>query len=260
MSKPLTQTYSLRKHIQPLVDIDEQDDDQRRDSSGRKRVDVIECLLDSSSDETDNDNINIEKLHNILWLTFGEICHIRYVLIQTILCVDKQYSEIVSGHICFRCRKTINQLFFLPSFFHFNNYEKCFICQQIICKKCSYSNFIPPSLKLLIPIRIQNLIKISSSTISNDNEKVNKSNAQTKTVCYDCLQIFNEHRQTSKHNLNPSVISVRRTCSLPPMPQKDSFETQNTSNHYYRHRRPLQITNYKIEKTTITTTSLMTEF
>ncbi|CAF5014766.1 unnamed protein product, partial [Rotaria sp. Silwood1] len=114
--------------------IHQQDDDQRRDSSGRKRVDVIECLLDSSSDETDNDNINIEKLHNILWLTFGEICHIRYVLIQTILCVDKQYSEIVSGHICFRCRKTINQLFFLPSFFHFNNYEKCFICQQIICR------------------------------------------------------------------------------------------------------------------------------
>ena len=50
MSKPLTRTYSVRKHVRPLIDIDEEDDQQRRDSSGRKRVDVVQCLLDSSSD------------------------------------------------------------------------------------------------------------------------------------------------------------------------------------------------------------------
>ena len=46
---PLTRTYSLRKPVRPLIDIDEEEDNQRRDSSGRKRVDVVQCLLDSSS-------------------------------------------------------------------------------------------------------------------------------------------------------------------------------------------------------------------
>ncbi|CAF2595769.1 unnamed protein product [Rotaria sp. Silwood2] len=257
MSAVLTRTYSLRKHIQPIIDIDELDDDQRRDSFGRKRVDVIECLLDSSSDETDNDDINIKKPHNILWLTFNEICHIRYVLVQISLSVDKQYSEIRNGRICFRCRKSINELFFLPSFLRLNNYENCFMCQQIICKKCSYSNFVPPSRKLLIPIRIQNLLKSSSTTNENNNEEINKSTTQTKTICYDCLQIFNEHRQTSKHRRKPSVPLLRRSLSLPPKPHKNSCENQYT---YHHCRRPLHITNCKIQKTTITTTSLITEF
>lgn len=194
MSKPLTRTYSLRRHIRPIIDVDEDDDDdQRRNSSGRKRVEVVECLLDTSSDEIDNnDNISVEKPSNILWLTFSEICHIRAVLAQESLSLDKQYSQLRNGRICFRCRKDIFELFFLPSFLRFNNHELCFVCQQIICTKCANVNFIPPALKILMPMRIQNLIKTSSSLaiIKNQNEKNNnKSNTKTRTICYDCLQV-----------------------------------------------------------------------
>ena len=50
-----SQGNRLRKIIKPVIDIDEDDDDKRRDLSGRKRVDVIECLLETSSDENDDD-------------------------------------------------------------------------------------------------------------------------------------------------------------------------------------------------------------
>ncbi|CAF4419893.1 unnamed protein product, partial [Rotaria magnacalcarata] len=59
MSKQsLTRTCSLRKRVRPMTDIYEEDDSQRRDLSGRKRVDVVHCLLDSSSDEVDNDHLD----------------------------------------------------------------------------------------------------------------------------------------------------------------------------------------------------------
>ena len=178
MSRGLSRTYSLRKHIRPIIEIDDDDDEQRRDSFGRKRVDVVDCLLDSSSDDIDDGNTNIERTQRILWLTLEEIRHIRYVLTQTNLTSDK---------MCFRCRKKLNYFSFLPTFLRFNNHEICFICQQIICKKCSYANFHPPSMKLSIPVRIEKLIKPASmNNIENKNEK---SNAQTKTVCYDCLQV-----------------------------------------------------------------------
>ena len=189
MSKSLNRIGSLRKHVPPIIDVDEEDDNRRRDSSGRKRVDVVECLLDSSSDEIDNESIDVEKPSNILWLTFNEICHIRYVLAQISLSLDKQSLEIRNGRLCFRCRKKINELFLLSLLFRLINREICYICQQIICKNCSYSNFVPPASKLLIPVRIQNLIKMSSTTIENENEKSNKTNLQTRIICYDCLQV-----------------------------------------------------------------------
>lgn len=182
MSRGLSRTYSLRKHIRPIIEVDEDDDEQRRDSFGRKRVDVIDCLLDSSPDEIDDENVNIERTQRILWLTLEEIRHIRYVLTQTSLISDK----IRHGYLCFRCRKKINYFLFLPSFLRFTKHEICFICQQIICKKCSYTNFHPPSSKLLIPVRIEKLIKPASMIVENKNEK---STTQTEIVCYDCLQV-----------------------------------------------------------------------
>lgn len=189
MSNPLNRTYSLRKRIRPMADIEEEDENERRDSSGRKRVEVVDCLLDSSADELDNDIINVEMPTNILWLTFNEICHIRYVLVQTSLTTDKQYSDLRNGRLCFRCRKSLNLFFFLPSFLRFNNYEICFICKQMICKKCSYYSFIPPASKLTIPMRIQSLIKSSSVTLNDKKDKITKTNAQSRTVCLDCLQV-----------------------------------------------------------------------
>ncbi|CAF1480907.1 unnamed protein product [Rotaria magnacalcarata] len=258
MSKQsLTRTCSLRKRVRPMADIYEEDDSQRRDLSGRKRVDVVHCLLDSSSDEVDNDHLDIRKPTNILWLTFNEICHIRYVLVQTSLTTDKQYTDIHDGRICFQCRKTINIFSFLSFILRSNNHQRCFICKQAICKRCSQYNFIPPSSKLSIPIRIQNLIKLSSRTTNeSNNEKITKPNAQTKTLCYDCLQIFNEHVHTSQPRRKPSISPLRRTNSLPPLSSKNFAEHQHTR---HRRRRPVQVANSKFEKATITTTSPLTD-
>lgn len=185
---PLTRTYSLRKPVRPLIDIDEEEDNRRRDSSGRKRVDVVQCLLDSSDDEID-EHIPIEKLSTILWLTFNEICHIRHVITQTSLIYDKQAEQIRNGRMCFRCRKKISGFFFLPSFLRRINHEVCFICQQNVCKKCSSTNFIPPTLNLYIPVRIQTLTKPLPSTIENKKENIKKSNLQTRIVCHGCSQV-----------------------------------------------------------------------
>jgi hypothetical protein len=189
-----SRTRYFRKSITPVIDIYEIDDDKRRDSFGRKRVDVIECLLESSSDDNDDTNIINQNFHNILWLTFAEICHIRFVLAQTTLSTlmfinDKQYSKIIHGHICFRCRKPINSLFLISSFFSSTNSFICYICQQKICKKCSLSNFLPPLSKHCFPVRIQILIKTSITSIDNQMSKENQSNQQRKTICYDCSQV-----------------------------------------------------------------------
>ncbi|UJR22895.1 hypothetical protein I4U23_025923 [Adineta vaga] len=258
MSKSLTRTYSLRKHVRPMIDIDEEDDEQRRDSSGRKRVAVVDCLLDSSSDENDETNLNYEKLSNVLWLTFTEICHIRYVIAQTTLTLDKQCSEIQNGSLCYQCRKKTNSFFFLPSFLQINKREMCYVCQRNMCKKCSYYNFSLPSSKLLIPIQLQTLLKPSSINIEQKKEQMNKSvNKQTKTICYDCLQVFSEHRQTSQFHFKPPYTPFRRTFSLPPVSGKNSNDI-----HYTRHRhRPHQVTNCKTEKSTpIINASLITKF
>jgi hypothetical protein len=176
-----------------VVDINEDEDAKRRDSSGRKRVDVIECLLESSSDETDD--IDIPSSTNILWLTFPEICHIRYVLAQSSVSTqtfnkDKHNSKHSHDRQCFRCRKQINSFFFFSSFFCSSNSFTCYICQQRICQKCSVFNFLPPSSKYYFPVRLQTLIKSTSITRDNETNKKNESNPQTKTICYDCSQVI----------------------------------------------------------------------
>ncbi|CAF1296051.1 unnamed protein product, partial [Didymodactylos carnosus] len=78
-------TVSKRKQILPLNDEDESKDEsedeelKRRDVHGRKRVDFVKCLIETSSD----DDLSTNKL-NKKWiimdyipLTFKEICHIQ---------------------------------------------------------------------------------------------------------------------------------------------------------------------------------------
>ncbi|CAF1495120.1 unnamed protein product [Adineta steineri] len=244
-----------------MVDIEEEEDDDenRRDISGRKRVAVVECLLESSPDEADHPHIPTGKLSNILWLTYNEICHIRFVITQTTLSMDKQCSQILRGKLCYRCRKTINLLYFLPSFFHFTKHETCSVCQQIICEKCSYYRFSPPILKLLIPVRLPTLMKPSSSsstTIENKTEQADTTNKQTKTICYDCLQVFSEHLKTSQYRIKSPVSPFRRTHSLPTRASTNSNEIRHT-----RHRRrPVRIFDFKNEITTVDNTSPTTKF
>jgi hypothetical protein len=187
--------HSFRKSIKPIFDIDENEDDQRRDTFGRKRVDVIQCLLESSSDDSNDETVIIDPSSRpILWLTFAEICHIRTVLAQTILSTllftsDKQYSKIIHGDICFRCRAQIRSFFSLPSFLFSTTSFTCYICQQRFCRKCSVSNFFPPLLKHSFPVRLKTLIKTTSIPIENEMNNESGSSQQRKTICYDCSQV-----------------------------------------------------------------------
>ena len=195
MSQQLTRTYSLRRPVRPIIDRDEADDDQRRDSAGRKRVDVVQCLLDSSSDEIDAADPTDEVNSPILWLTFNEICHIRYVLAQTNLSLlmlsdERQFAKICHGRLCFCCRRSINDFFFLPSFFRLSPRNACFICQQTICKNCAFVSFLPPSAKLSIPVRIETLLAPRSSPIPTDKKCSTAGNSLTRTVCLDCAQVL----------------------------------------------------------------------
>ena len=231
MSSPLTRTYSLRKPVRPLIDIDEDEDNQRRDPSGRKRVDVVECLLDSSSD--DLDEIVVGKSTSILRLTFHEICHIRCVLAETQLSLlllndDKQYWKIRSGHACFRCRRKLTRYSFLFSFLRFIKHDICSICRQAICKTCSFAHFRLPPGKQSIPVRVQTLIRPASTSIDHGNLDPTESHADKRTVCYDCLQIFHEYNHVPQPPANP----FRRTLSLPPLSSHRADETR-----YTRYRR-----------------------
>ena len=266
MSQKLQRTYSLRKSIRPIVDRDEEDDDRRRDATGRKRVDVVECLLDSSSDELDDFYPVIDSTSPILWLNFNEICHIRSVLAQTMLSIlmvhdDKEASKIQHGRLCFRCRKSIHDWsFFLPSFLRFTRTYHCSVCQQSICRACSSTKFVAPARKLAIPIRIQTLLKPSSlplSTAQSTGRETLNDPAGSRTICLDCLQVFDEHRQTSSTRAEPVATSFRRTLSLPPASSRTTAAEPRHTRH--RRRRPVQITNCKIETKTITTTSVIAE-
>lgn len=189
------QTKSRRKPVKPIIDFNEIEDDARRDLSGRKRVDVIECLLDSSSDDNEDDKKIINQNKNsVLWLTFAEICHIRYVLAQTTFTIlkfnkDKQYSKLINGDLCFRCRTSINSLDFLPSFLYSKNVSTCYVCEQTICTNCSLSNFLPPLSKHFFPVRVQTLMKISSTAFEKTANQKDETNPKAKTICYDCLQV-----------------------------------------------------------------------
>lgn len=187
----MSKNVSRRKTIKPLFDRDETEDELRRDPFGRKRVDVIPCLLESSSDEELTPRP--QTSHQILWITFAEICHIRTVLAQTTLSTllfnqDKQYSKIVNGDICFRCRKSIHSFFSFFSSSSTNSFL-CYICQQKFCRKCSLSNFLPPLLRHSFPVRLQTLIHMTNNIIENETNKENEPNQQRKTICYDCSQV-----------------------------------------------------------------------
>lgn len=238
MSCKLQRTSSLRKPIRPIIDRDEQDDENRRDATGRKRVDVVECLLDSSSDEFDD----FYPSSPILWLNFNEISHIRCVLAQTTLSVlsvndEKQASRIQHGRLCFRCRKSLyDWSSFLPSFFRLTRLYQCSVCQQTICKMCASTKFSPPTRKLSIPIRIETLLKNSTSSTTNSN--VGKETNGNRTICFDCFQIFNEHRPlSSMSRVEPVVSPFRRTLSLPPASSQSINDNRHTR---HRRRRPVQ--------------------
>lgn len=188
-----------RKTIRPVIDRDELDDEYRRDTFGRKRVDVIQCLLESSDDSSEDSPMHDQSSHQILWVTFAEICHIRTVLAQTTLSTllfnhDKQHSKIVNGDICFRCRKSMHSFFSLSSFFSSTNAFSCYICQQKFCRKCSVPNFLPPLLRHSFPVRLQTLIQTTNNTIDEETTKENEPDQQRKTICYDCAQVRRRRR------------------------------------------------------------------
>ena len=68
--------------------------------------------------------------------------------------------------------KKINALFFLPSFFLLIIHVFVLFVNKIFVKNVHYSNFFPPLSKLYFPVRIQTLIKPSSSSIENKKENI----------------------------------------------------------------------------------------
>jgi len=180
-----------RKSIKPAVDFDDIDDEQRRDTFGRKRVEVIQCLLDSSSDES-NDEFTQQITSPIVWLTFSEICHIRTVFTSSLL------SNQANGSICFRCRNAIRTLM---SFFSKTSFL-CYICQQKFCKNCTILNFYPPLLKQSFPIRIQTLLRTTSNPI--DDNQFDDENQRWKPICYDCSQV--DIRFLSAHKFRTNFV------------------------------------------------------
>lgn len=187
-----------RKAVRPMIDRDDDEDEQRRDAFGRKRVDVIECLIESSSDDDSDPNQSRRTPNNILWLKFEEICHIRSVLAQTTLSTqhwhtDKSYWKIFEDQSCFRCGKQSNTSSFLPAFLSLSSSASsvCHICQQRICQTCSVSDFLLPLSTAIFPVNLQTLLQSSSSVVpvQNFTKKTKESNSQTKTVCYDCARV-----------------------------------------------------------------------
>ncbi|CAF3563264.1 unnamed protein product [Rotaria socialis] len=249
---------SFRKPIKPVIDIDEVEDDKRRDPFGRKRVEVIKCLLDSSSDENDDEDIRKQNSNKILWLTFAEICHIRSVLAETthstrMFNTEKQYSKIFQKELCFRCQKPINALFFISSLFYANNSSICYICQQKICKNCSILNFLPPSPKHCFPVRVQTLIKSSSTPIENHSSDTNASNAKKQTICYDCSKIFEQYRKPSQYSVKPSVDDRSRSFMSLSFPF-------NISRYRHDSHASTSVVNANAEETIASNNILVTRF
>lgn len=186
--------HTLRKHIKPLIDIDEDEDDRRRDSSGRKRVDVIQCLLESSSsDDNETEHTTKQNSNEIVWLTFAEICHIRTVLAQTsdsnrTLNKDTQQSRIFQNERCFRCQKPMNFLF-LPLSLYSNDTSICCVCQEKVCKNCSMTNFLSPSLKHCFPVRTKTILNSSSTPVEYPINPMHESIPNSKTICFACSQV-----------------------------------------------------------------------
>lgn len=195
-----SQVHFDRKPIKPRIDLDEDEDEdeQRRDASGRKRVDVIECLLESSSD--DEYDTHTELLNDVLWLTFAEICHIRSVVARTHMLARTVSAswKLSRDYLCCRCGQLMNSSFFFSSFLSSaSTTSLCYICQQRICQTCSVFDFVPPSTNHIFPVRLQALIQ--SSTGSSTSQS-NQSILQTKTICYDCAQVL---RLSSFQSVNP---------------------------------------------------------
>lgn len=194
MSQILTRSQSMRKPIRPKIDFDDREDEQRRDVNGRKRVDVVHCLLDSSSDENEETKIFVENRNSIVWLNFNEISHIRSVLAENklsqIKLIDVRiWKKLRDNRSCFRCYKTIERSFFFTRSRHT---IRCSICKKVFCRNCVDTNSRIPIAGTFIPIRIENLIKSSSAPIDCRTKTDERNQTMEKMTCFDCFQLFND--------------------------------------------------------------------
>lgn len=182
-----------RRAIRPVYNRDEDEDEQRRDSSGRKRVDVIDCLLESSSSDDDEHSFN-SKSNQIVWLTFDEISHIRSVLSRTFLSPDERFSsssmstswKFFGEQICFHCGKQLKTSIFIPLIF---SSSTCFICQQRICQTCSIDHYLPPSSTQMLPVYLPHLLQMKTFKHYLPIQTNNQTNSKGKTICYACAQV-----------------------------------------------------------------------
>lgn len=264
---------STRKRIRPVKELIESDlssDDEERDEYGRKRVAVIDCLLESSpsspEDNTDNETTIASKRlmkdsSNTLSLTFDEFCHIRNVItraeLETLLFDEKLYSEVAQGKLCFTCRK----VYFNLLTFTFG--IQCNVCKQKICRNCVTRIALPKDKLNDIPIHTFTPLTTSKNERSysldnkspttpmmtdvlndypfdeNDSRRnsipANIQNAKNPTelidICTDCFFLLQQIRKkTRQHHINRST-SPSSTASLAALLIQTKANQELTNNN-----------------------------
>jgi len=240
--------FSNRKRIQPIQsDDDDDDDDRRRNNDGKKRVDVIECLLESSSPEENlcDDNSSGRNLmkndSDTLSLSFAEFCHIRNVItraeLETLMFDEKLYNEVAQSKLCFTCRKVYFNILTLT----FG--VQCNVCKQKVCRNCLTQIALPKTKFQDLPIHaVTPLTSVETQTpltpVMNDlfhNENTIEENEirrcstpahlfQTKdsnqwpteliNICTDCFFLLQQIRKKSrKRHIKSHLVSSNSSSS-----------------------------------------------
>ncbi|CAM4781201.1 unnamed protein product [Rotaria magnacalcarata] len=210
-----TSLDSSRKRIRPVKNLiesdlssDDQDDELQRDEHGRKRVAVIDCLLESSSPSSAEDIADNKRLmkdnSNTLSLTFDEFCHIRNVItraeLETLLFDDKLYADVAQGKLCFNCRKV-----------HFNLLTftfgiQCSVCKQKVCRSCVTQIALPKEKLTDVPIHTFTPLTMPQSLISSEKSYSLDIQSPLTPVMNDILNDLTHDEQETRRCSTPASI------------------------------------------------------
>ncbi|CAF1169902.1 unnamed protein product [Adineta ricciae] len=205
---------SSRKRIRPVKATNESDlssDDEQRDEHGRKRVAVIDCLLESSPSSPEDDvdseatiksKCLMKDSSNTLSLTFDEFSHIRNVItraeLETLLFNEKLYAEVAQGKLCFTCRKV-----------HFNLLTftfgiQCNVCKQKVCRSCVTQIALPKERLNDIPIQSFTPLTLSKG-LHNPERSYSLDNQSPLTpVMNDVINDFTQNDVDSRRSSTPA--------------------------------------------------------
>ncbi|CAF1605916.1 unnamed protein product [Adineta ricciae] len=205
---------SSRKRIRPVKATNESDlssDDEQRDEHGRKRVAVIDCLLESSPSSPEDDvdseatiksKCLMKDSSNTLSLTFDEFSHIRNVItraeLETLLFNEKLYAEVAQGKLCFTCRKV-----------HFNLLTftfgiQCNVCKQKVCRSCVTQIALPKERLNDIPIQSFTPLTLSKGLHNSERSYSLDNQSPLTPVMNDVIKDFTQDDVESRRSSTPA--------------------------------------------------------